>query len=110
VVANGSAGARPDERCLPCAPQAEDDLLDIRSYIARDDVQAATRMLGRFRRKFEMVSRQPLIGEERPDLLPRLRCVVEGRYVIFYRPVAGSVPVEIVRVAHGMRDIRPELF
>ena len=86
-------------------------MLDIWEYIARDNVTAAKRMLERFERNFLMASRQPLIGEARPELLPDLRCLVEGRYVIFYRPVeGGDVPVEIVRVIHGARDIRPEWF
>jgi toxin ParE1/3/4 len=68
-------------------------------------------MLERFERKFLMASRQPDIGEARSELLPVLRCLVEGRYVIFYRRLeSGDVPVEIVRVIHGARDIRPEWF
>ena len=93
------------------APQAEHDLLDLWSCIARDDPVATTRMLDRIERKFLMVCRQPLIGEARPDLLRDLRCVIEGRYVIFYRPPGDPAgAVEILRVVHGMRDIRPEMF
>jgi toxin ParE1/3/4 len=93
------------------APQARSDLLDIWRYIARDDARAATRLLERFERKFMMASRQPAIGEARPDLMPSVRCVLEGRYVIFYRPIeGGDVPIEIIRIIHAARDIRPEWF
>jgi len=53
--------------------------------------------------KFEMLSRQPLIGEQCPELRPTLRCFPEGSYVIYYEPTDDGVL--IVRVLHGWRNV-----
>lgn len=84
---------------------ARGDLQAIWSYIARDSVAAADRMLDRFESKFAIVARQPLIGSACPELGADLRSVVEGKYVIFYRVLVDDSLVEIVRVIHGARDI-----
>lgn len=86
---------------------AEQDLLDIRAFIAQHSPVAAERMLDRFQGCILLLSAQPLIGEARADLRPYLRQMPVGNYVIFYRYIAEEVT--IVRVLHGARDF-PTLF
>jgi toxin ParE1/3/4 len=87
--------------------QAEDDLIEIWRYIARDNPDAADRLLDRIERVVELLARHPLMGAARPDLRKDLRYFVSGRYLILYRPIAGGV--EVVRVVHGARYL-PGLF
>ena len=47
----------------------------------------------------------PLLGRERPELLPGLRSVVVGHHVVFYRPFDGGI--EVARVLDGVRDLPP---
>ena len=84
---------------------ARNDLRAIWSYIARDNLVAADRLLDRFEAKFAMAARQPLIGTECQELGADLRSVVVGKYMVFYRVLREDSLVEIVRVIHGARDI-----
>ena len=84
--------------------QAEDDLIEIWRYIARDDPDAADRVLDRIERTVNLLSRHPLMGAARPDLRKDLRYFVSGRYLILDRPIAGGV--EVVRVVHAARHLR----
>ena len=78
---------------------------DIYTYIARDNREAATRVLDVIRAKFQMLARQPLIGDACEELAEGLRNVPSGSSVIYYLPVSDGV--RIVRVLHGARDVRP---
>lgn len=86
-------------------PVAEFDLRYNYRYIANDNPAAAGRWLSKVRKLFEMLVRQPFIGESRIELQPSLRSFPCGNYMIYYRPLEGDVPVEIVRVLHGSRDV-----
>ena len=46
---------------------------------------------------------QPLMGRARDELLPGLRSMPFGRYVIFYEPLSDGI--DVVRVLHSARDI-----
>lgn len=87
--------------------RARQDLLDIWSYIARDDPAAADRLLDRIDEKCSVLAGNPQLGPERSDIRPGLRYFVVRRYLILYRAVEGGI--EVVRVAHGARDL-PNLF
>ena len=86
---------------------ARDDLDGIWDYIAHDNPMAATRMVYRIRVRFEMLGRQPLLGEACEDLQPGLRSFPVRPYVIDYRVLNDEV--SIVRVLHGARDVE-QLF
>ena len=45
----------------------------------------------------------PMMGVSREELLPSLRSLVVGNYVVFYLPIEYGI--DVVRVLHGMRDI-----
>jgi toxin ParE1/3/4 len=82
---------------------ARHDLDDIYQYIAQDSRRNARRMLSRLRERFRLLAKNPEMGERRDDLMPGLRCLTLGMYVIFFR--AKPYGVEIARVIHGARDI-----
>ncbi len=83
--------------------QAEQDLDEIWLTIAEDSPDAADRMIDRLTDSFMLLAGQPLMGRERPELVPNLRSFPVGSYVIFYRPAPDGVA--IARVLHGSRDI-----
>lgn len=87
--------------------QAEEDLIDIWTFIAEDDPAAADRLLDRIDEVCGLLAENPQMGPARPDLRPELRYMIVARYLILYRVVAERV--EIVRVVHGARDL-PSLF
>jgi toxin ParE1/3/4 len=59
-------------------------------------------------RKFHILAQRPRIGRARDELAEGLRSFPVGRYVIFYLPLPEGI--EIVRVLHGARDLRADLF
>jgi toxin ParE1/3/4 len=87
---------------------AANDLLDIWTYIATHSPGAANRVLRQIDQDCSLLAEFPDIGAHRDELAAGLRSFPRGNYVIFYRPVAGGI--EVIRVLHGARDIRPELF
>jgi toxin ParE1/3/4 len=90
------------------APAAESDALEIWSYIAEDNPEAADRLIDRFDEIIRTISKQPELGRSVEELAPKLRFVPIGSYLIFYRPSEDGV--EIVRLLHGARDITAEFF
>lgn len=90
-------------------PAAEDDLFEIWSFIARDNVVAADRLEVDFFDTFERLANRPDLGHFRRDLTdkPVRFFSVRGTYLIVYDPAAE--PLEIIRVLHGAREVRTEL-
>jgi toxin ParE1/3/4 len=80
---------------------AEDDLIDIWRYIARDNPTAADSVLNKIDEACGHLADYPDMGPVRPDLALELRYFVVGRYLILYRQISDCV--EIVRVVHGAR-------
>lgn len=90
------------------APSAQADAIEIWTYIAEDNAEAASRLLDRFNRVVRTISMQPNIGKAATELAPNLRVFPIGSYLIFYRPIKNGV--EIVRLLHSARDITAEFF
>lgn len=84
-------------------PQAEADLDDIWWNIAQDNPDAADRLLDSIDERCVILAQFPYIGISRDELLPDLRSVPVGNYLIFYFPIPDGI--EVVRVLPGMRDI-----
>ena len=87
---------------------AKEDLKEIVAYIRRDNPKAAKKVIEQIRE----VCRTTLVmfpqgGTMREELAPGLRCFSQGNYVIYFR---GRNPVEIIRVLHGARDVKTEMF
>lgn len=86
---------------------AKQDAAQIWEYIARDNPDAADRLLDHFDQALELIVKVPMMGRPRDALVPGLRSFRVGNYLLFYRTVAEGI--ELVRVLHGARDI-PQLF
>ncbi len=84
--------------------QAEDDLIVIAVYIAKDNPLAADRVLDALEERTELLAEFPRLGAERPDIAAGVRAFPVGRYLILYREIEGGV--EIVRYAHGARRLK----
>ena len=84
-------------------PLAEADLDEIWWYIAQDNPEAADRLLDRIEEQCRALARFPEMGINREELMPGLRSLPIGSYLVFYLPIEDGI--EIVRVLPGMRDI-----
>jgi plasmid stabilization system protein ParE len=92
-------------------PQAVDDLLDIWSFIANDNLDAADRVETAICRACDFLADSPFAGNTRSDLtpLPVRFWVVQpySNYRIVYDP--SKKPLQVIRILHGARDLRPIL-
>jgi len=84
--------------------RADEDLIAIWSYVAEQNPAAADQLIRRIDAACERLVDVPLMGRARGRRGRGLRSWVVGSYVIFYRPVGGTVAV--VRIIHGARDIQ----
>lgn len=84
-------------------PLAKLDVQEISSYIALRDLDAANRVTNRIVHTCQSLVNMPERGRLRNDLLPGLRSVIEGKYIIFYFVVSDGV--QIYRILHGARQI-----
>ena len=83
---------------------ANEDLLDIWRYIAQNNIEAADRLLDKINTKCQLLADSPRAGVRRDDLAPGLLCLLEGKYLIFYRIIDETV--EILRILHGARNLK----
>lgn len=87
------------------SPAADDDLVDIAAYIARDKPEAARRWVQTIRVKCDVLATHPMLGEVRPGFgVPGCRSFSVGNYVVFFRAVDDGI--EVARIVHGSRDLR----
>ena len=92
-------------RILVRTPRAIEDLIEIWTYVARDNRAAADRLLDSLDARMAVLREQPYIGRARTELVPGLRSLTEGSYLILYRVAKDRI--EIVRCVHGARRLRP---
>ena len=88
-------------------PQAVEDLFEIWSYIAADDLDAADRVEEAIHTACGFLSDTPLAGRIREDLtaLPLRFWIVQPyrNYWIAYHP--EKKPLQVIRIIHAARDI-----
>ncbi len=88
-------------------PRAVDDLFEIWSYIARDNVEAANRLEDAVYKACDFLAAGPRRGTTREDLtkLALRFWTVQAfpNYIIVYDP--ASDPLQIIRILHGTRDV-----
>ena len=89
-------------------PLAYADLADIWSTIADDSELQADAFLDLIEGKLALLTTQPEMGRERPELAPKLRAFPVKRYEVFYRPMRDGI--EVLRVLHRARDVTPAKF
>jgi toxin ParE1/3/4 len=88
---------------LVIAPAAKNDLKEIYQYSLRQWGQAQSESyLSNIKNQFWLLTQQPLIGTERPELLPDTRSLPIESHTLFYRVTSNRV--EIIRVLHGRQD------
>ncbi|MHB8885695.1 MAG: type II toxin-antitoxin system RelE/ParE family toxin [Methylovirgula sp.] len=87
-------------------PRARRDLIEIWEFIAKDNEQAANKVLDRIEDVLQMLSDNPKAGRLRPELTGDLRSFPIGTYILFYLPIESGV--ELVRVLSGHLDIRTD--
>jgi toxin ParE1/3/4 len=88
---------------IESTPEAIKDLDAIWDYIAQDSVLAADRLIDQLQNRFELLAKNPELGELQPLLADgKFRRFCFRRYVIYYRPLADGIV--LVRVLQGSRD------
>ena len=93
---------------LVIAPAAKNDLKDIYQYGLRQWGQAQSESyLSTIKNQFWLLTQQPLMGTERPELLPDARSLPIESHTLFDRVTANRV--EIIRVLHGRQDTKRHL-
>jgi toxin ParE1/3/4 len=85
--------------------EARSDLVDIWSYIAVDNPDAADRQIEKIEAIFNQLREYPRLGAERDDIASGLRGFVRGHYLVLYQLDESRGSVQIIRVVHGMRDL-----
>ena len=86
--------------------EADNDLMQIFSYLSQRSPQATQSLLDEINRRFVNLESFPLLGAPRPDLGQDVRSAIVSPYLIFYATRRDHVT--ILRVLHGSRDIEAE--
>lgn len=88
---------------LVIASAAKNDLKDIYQYGLRQWGKAQSdKHLATIKDLFWSLAEQPLMGIERPELLPNTRSLSIQSHTLFYRVTPNQV--EIIRVLHDRQD------
>lgn len=83
---------------------ARQDLRDIQTYIAADNVETARKVIRRLRSSFRQLAQNPGLGHTRLDLTSQpVRFWLVYSFLIVYR--TNERVLEVVRVVHGARDL-----
>ena len=85
--------------------EARTDLIDIWSYIAADNPDAADRQIDKIEAIFNRLREYPKLGAKRDDINAGLRGFTRNHYLILYQLDEFRESVQIIRVVHGMRDL-----
>lgn len=96
---------------LVWTPQAREDLVEIYTWIAHDNLSAAENIWDAIQTKVESLYLHPRLGVRRPDIRPSARMLIEGAYLILYEThpnnnEARIDQVEIVRIVDGRRNLK----
>ncbi|WP_395745802.1 type II toxin-antitoxin system RelE/ParE family toxin [Prosthecobacter sp.] len=91
------------------SPQSILDLEEIWGYIAQDSEWRADRWIRRLNERMVHLASHNGLGRSRPELAAQLRSSPLKDYIIFYRSL-GETGIEVIRILHSSRDIRPEFF
>ncbi len=94
---------------LVLSPAAKTDLKDIYQYGLRQWGKAQSdNYLKSLKEHLWSLTEQPLIGIERPEILPNSRSLSIESYTLFYRVTTDKV--EIIRILHGRQDPQRHLL
>ena len=88
---------------LVISPAAKNDLKDIYQYGLRQWGKSQSESyLSTIKKPFWLLTQQPLMGTDRPELLPDTRSLPIESHTLFYRVTTNRV--EIIRILHGRQD------
>lgn len=90
-------------KSLTRTAQAEIDLINIWTFIAADNPNAADNLLRALDKKSQLLCQNPEIGVSRDDIAENLRCLIHKNYLILYQVKADTV--EVVRYLHGAKKL-----
>jgi toxin ParE1/3/4 len=88
-------------------PSALNELDEIWLYIARDNINAAEKLVNNIRVAANRLAFMPGIGRRRDELQVGLLSYPLGNYILFYRRTKTGI--DLLHVYHGARNIE-ELF
>lgn len=77
-------------------------------YIAQNDLNAADRIVDRFRDILVLLADNPLAGQSKPLLGDGVRTYVVEGHVLCYRATESTI--EVVAIFHGARNITRQLL
>lgn len=95
-------------RKLTRTATAEQDIDDILDYLDRHSPPAADRFAADLDARCQLLTTQPNTGRARDNLVPGMRSVVVGNYLVFF--LATDDDLFVVRVLHGARNVTPGMF
>ncbi|PSF35517.1 type II toxin-antitoxin system RelE/ParE family toxin [Aphanothece hegewaldii CCALA 016] len=90
-------------------PQVIQDLIELATYIATDNLDASERFLTAAEETFQQISKLPQMGKQcqlsNPELAEIRQQAIKGfkNHLVFYRVLNSDI--EIIRVLHGARDL-----
>lgn len=90
-------------------PQVIQDLIELATYIATDNLDASERFLTSAEETFQQISKLPQMGKQcqlsKPKLADIRQQAIKGfkNHLVFYRVLDSDI--EIIRVLHGARDL-----
>lgn len=83
-------------------PRARTDAIEIWTYVARDNADAADKLVDRIEERLQSLARMPQSAESVPFIAEGVRRSSVGNYVIYYRPADDGI--EVLRILHGARQ------
>lgn len=86
--------------------EARIDLREIARYIAKDKPSAAIKFLDEIEKTLRSLSQFSGMGTARDELLPGMRSLPQGNYILFYQN--NTERLLLVRVIYGARDFQSE--
>ena len=95
-------------RTIFFTPQAKRDLKSIRTYIRKENPQAADALIRKIYRDINALPESPYIGVERDTLGKDIRMLPLKTYLIFYRVETNRIV--LLRALHSARNINPLYF
>ncbi|HYA06236.1 MAG TPA: type II toxin-antitoxin system RelE/ParE family toxin [Xanthobacteraceae bacterium] len=85
-------------------PAARDELSDIFEWIAKDNPNAARRLMARIEDKITRLATPNLAYMGRPGMVEGTRELIQYPYIIVYRVDEEQRAIVIISIVHGARD------
>jgi toxin ParE1/3/4 len=82
---------------------AQQDLQEIKRYIAKDKPKAANQYMKTLKQKCQTLAEMPSLGVFREEYCGLYKFPIDN-YLIFYRP--SKQGIEVIRILHAARDIQ----